>query len=75
MNVESFHNWELDRAIREQRLLLTNVAKEAGMDPSFLSYIKRGRMRPTDEEEKAIAKVLGMEVRDLFTVKEPISST
>ena len=74
MKVESYHNWELERALREKGLQAAEVAKKAGIDQSFFSYIKRGRMRPTDEEETAIAQALEMEVRDLFVIRETISN-
>jgi transcriptional regulator with XRE-family HTH domain len=70
MNVVKFHNWELEKAIREARLDGKVLAKKADMDPGILSNIKRGRMRPTDEEEKAIAEALGLPVRKLFVKLE-----
>ena len=74
MKVEAYHNWEIERALVEKKVQSMEVAKKAGIDPSIFSYIKRGRMRPTDEEEKAIAAALGMEVRDLFIVREVLSN-
>ena len=66
MKVEAYHNWELEKAIRESGLQAIEIAKKAGIDSAKLSHIKRGRMRPTDEEEKAIAQALGMPVSKLF---------
>lgn len=66
MKVEKFHNWELDRAIRESGKEAREIARAAGMDPGTLSNIKRGRMRPTDEEERNIAGALGLPIRKLF---------
>lgn len=66
MNIVKFHNWELEKALRESGKDSQDIAKKAGVDPSILSYVKRGRMRPTDEEEKAIADALGLPVRKLF---------
>lgn len=66
MKVELYHNWELDRAIRESGREAQEIARAAGLDPGTLSNIKRGRMRPTDEEEKNIAAVLRMPVSKLF---------
>jgi len=72
MKIEAFHNWELERALVEKKRPSVEIAKIAGLDPSVFSYIKRGRMRPTDEEEKAIAAALEMEVKDLFVIRETI---
>ena len=66
MKVEKFHNWELDRAIRESGQEAQEIAKAAGVDPATFSNIKRGRMRPTDEEERSIAGVLNMPISKLF---------
>ena len=66
MKVEMYHNWELDRAIRESGNDAQDIAKLAGMDPGTFSLIKRGRIRPTDEEEKRIAEALGLPVNKLF---------
>jgi len=74
MKVESFHNWEIERALVEKKVQAVDIAKKAGLDPSIFSYIKRGRMRPSDEEEKAIAAALEMEVRELFVVREILSN-
>ena len=73
MKVESFHNWELERAIRNKNLQASDIAKKSGIDAAIFSHIKRGRMRATDEEEKAIAGALEMEVKDLFVIREVIT--
>lgn len=66
MKIEAFHNWELDRAIRESGKDAQDIARAANIRPGILSGIKRGRIRPDDEEEKALAKVLGLPVNKLF---------
>jgi len=70
MRVEAYHNWELEKAIRESGLQAIEVAKKAGVDSAKLSHIKRGRMRPTDEEEIKIAEALGTTVKKLFINKD-----
>jgi hypothetical protein len=42
------------------------VAEEAGISPSLLSMIARGRARATDENARAIAAALGQPVHELF---------
>jgi len=69
MKVEAYHNWELEKAIRESGLQALEIAQKAGIDSAKLSHIKRGRMRPTDEEEKAISAALGIAVHKLFINK------
>lgn len=69
MKVETYHNWELERAIRESGIEQVEIAKRSGVDAATLSNIKRGRMRPTDEEEKSIAAALKMPINKLFTVR------
>jgi transcriptional regulator with XRE-family HTH domain len=69
MKVEEYHNWELEMAIRKSDKDQMQLAKDAGIDAAKLSHIKRGRMRPTDEEEKAIAAALGFPVSKLFINK------
>lgn len=66
MKLEAYHNWELERAIRESGQSQEALAKEAGIDPGILTYIKRGRMRPTDDEEKRLALALKLPVEKLF---------
>jgi transcriptional regulator with XRE-family HTH domain len=74
MKVEKYHNWELDRAIRESGIKQAIVAEKAGLDTGTLSHIKRGRIRPTDEEEKAIAKALKMPVDKIFIRAESMAA-
>lgn len=69
MKVETYHNWELERAVRESGIEQILIAKKAGVDAGTFSHIKRGRMRPTDEEEKNIAAALNMPIRELFIVR------
>lgn len=70
MKVEDFHNWELEMAIRRSDKDQMELAKDAGIDAAKLSHIKRGRMRPTDEEEKAIARALKIPRDQLFKIVE-----
>lgn len=74
MKIEAFHNWELERALREKNIDQARLAEMCKIDPSILSYIKRGRMRPTDEEEKMIAQALKMPVEKLFIQRETIAA-
>jgi len=66
MKIENYHNWELEKAIRLSGMHQDDIAKKAGVDPGALSHIKRGRVRPSDDEEKRIAAVLGKPRRVLF---------
>lgn len=70
MKVEDFHNWALEKAIRVSGKEAREIAKDAGVDAGTLSHIKRGRMRPTDEEEKAIARALKIPRVELFPIVE-----
>jgi transcriptional regulator with XRE-family HTH domain len=75
MKIESYHNWELERAIRESGKDQTQIAKAAGVDPAAFSLIKRGRMRPSDDEEKKIAAVLNIAVNKLFLTRSETINT
>lgn len=44
----------------------TEVAKKAGLSESRLSRIIRGHYAPTDDEKKALARVLRKPVHELF---------
>jgi len=70
MKIEKYHNWAMEKALRDNGLEQGGLAKLAGIAEGTISNIKRGRMRPTDEEEKKIAKALKMPRGELFNIEE-----
>ncbi|HVS69291.1 MAG TPA: helix-turn-helix transcriptional regulator [Mycobacteriales bacterium] len=55
------------RAAREERgLSQAALADAAGIHPTYLSGIERGRRNVALRNVRAIADALGVEVRDLF---------
>ncbi len=42
-----------------------DLAADTGIHPTTLSHIERGKLEPTDEQKKRIAKALNMPVQDI----------
>ncbi len=57
---------ELAMAIKESGWKQYRVAEEAGMTELRLSQIKHGRAEPTDDEQRALARVLRKPVSRVF---------
>lgn len=55
------------KAVRLERgMTQEQVAFEAGLNRAFIGYIERGERNPSTETIAKIAKVLGVELNDLF---------
>lgn len=51
-----------------------DIAERADMHETRLSKIVRGRLQPSDDEKKALAKALKLTVVELFPASEAIAS-
>ncbi len=67
-------NLTLKIAVIERRITQREVAKRAGIGEVRLSMIVRGA-DPTDDEKRAIAKVLKRQSSDLFPVHEEAAAS
>ena len=52
--------------LKERRLRQLDVAREAGISPSFLSDVVHGRRRPSLRVLAALARVLGVSPASIF---------
>lgn len=57
----------IDRDVRQ-----TEVARKAGIHMSTLSLIVNGHLEPSEHQKKAIAKVLRLQVHELFPEPESV---
>ena len=61
-------------AIFRSGRLQREIARAAGISEADLSRIVRGRMNPTEDEQKAIAKALRQPIDRLFSEEESVAS-
>ena len=52
----------------QPRVSLSQIAKEAGCTPQFVSMCAHGRRRPTAKVREAAEKLLGVAAAELFPV-------
>jgi hypothetical protein len=59
-------NVALRVAMVESELLAYVIARRARMTPDRLSKIAKGHLLPSTQEQRALARVLGRQVHELF---------
>lgn len=59
-------NLSLRMAIYERHMAQADVAQKAGIDITKMSKIANGRLEATDDEKKAIARILRKPIDELF---------
>lgn len=67
-------NIALKVAIVEREITQREVARRAGIPEIRLSLFVRGHEQPTEDEQKALARILKRARADLFGVQEAIAS-
>ena len=65
-NMEPKINKRLKKAIIDTGMSQRDVSKLAGVKEWNLSLIARGRLNPTVDEQRRIARVLGVRPTDIF---------
>lgn len=63
---EAIRNIDLAAAIRNTGIMKWSIAERSNMSAARLSHILNGHRAPRPEEKRALAKALGVGVREIF---------
>lgn len=66
MDARRLVGWNLRRVRVERELSIEALAGEAEVEPAYLGKVERGKVNSSLDVLAALAKVLGIDLRDLF---------